>query len=967
LKRKIEMMKTKMLNRTVTTALILLLSLSILSVVNIMPAHATVSIIYMSPTSGPVGTPVTLNGTITTYAGSWNIIFDSDADSAWDAGEYIQTGTAVGTSVSTTFVVPNSINSTRTLWLRDVITNESAPAQFIVGTTWYISLDKTVVQENTTLVNIITNVTGGESNKEYGLNVTVTTPASTTVYFNDTVHLSNTTDTGRGENTTLYYPANFTTGASTNYTGTYTVRLNSTFASTSFNVILTNASTYSRGQVVNVTTAGWINATGQGYTGEINGTTAVYIVIKKPDSTNVTGYPKVANVTGGVANDTWTIPADAPLGNYTVIVYNSTWQLGKPVLDNSTFEISAAGILQFTNITYPAAEYQRTDKATWKFNVTYLGGGNFTSANATAKPVRLYCNGSIVETFNAGYSGVGGDWWANWTIPKDASLGSGYNFTIVANSWNDTNGNTGPPTTFTSSNFTIIASQLSVAWNNWTLQNYNGSATPVSWQNRTLTQSIGFRVTYNDTSALTDVLAQSINVTVWNGTYTVANLTIGAGVTYNSTSQNWTATWTIPYNAYNATFTSTANSTYTFCLLSNKTADSNGNTGPWEAGGSNSTVWSVAPAVVTCTSISATASSYARGTTATIYFNATYPDGSPVTTGNATITLTQTDGTNITRWATYSATALRFQVTYYLDFEAPLGTWTATLAVSALDDSNWPLPSTWFPGNVGPTVTRTTTFDVTESTTLMEILSGVEDLEAKLDNTTFGLNAIKTAVDQVQTTLNAVGTKVDNIYNEVTNSTHGLAAIKNAVDAINFTGLETKVDAIKLETDTINWTDIATIKGYVQVINWTDITTIKSYVQVINWTDIAAIKTELGQVPKKDWWDLVHLVNFHNMVQFHAGAYSTTAPTSTNPVNLAKSSKVTLTVRATDDATASFKVNVYIYDGTAWQPLSFSVPGIASADCAATVEFTTGADGTFYFETTGATFTAFIYSAESAP
>jgi hypothetical protein len=103
------------------------------------------------------------------------------------------------------------------------------------------------------------------------------------------------------------------------------------------------------------------------------------------------------------------------------------------------------------------------------------------------------------------------------------------------------------------------------------------------------------------------------------------------------------------------------------------------------------------------------------------------------------------------------------------------------------------------------------------------------------------------------------------------------------------------------------------------------------------------------------------------MEQFHAGAYSTTAPTSTDPVNLAKSSKVTLTVRAADDTTAGFQIKVYIYDGTTWQPLSFSVLGSASADCAATVEFTTGSDGRFYFETAGATFTAFIYSAESAP
>jgi hypothetical protein len=109
------------------------------------------------------------------------------------------------------------------------------------------------------------------------------------------------------------------------------------------------------------------------------------------------------------------------------------------------------------------------------------------------------------------------------------------------------------------------------------------------------------------------------------------------------------------------------------------------------------------------------------------------------------------------------------------------------------------------------------------------------------------------------------------------------------------------------------------------------------------------------------------LESIKNATQFTAGTYSTTIPTSVAPVNLGKSSKITLTVRTTDDTTEGFVIKAYIYNGTAWQPLSFSVSGIASSDCAATVEFTTGTDGKLYFETTGATFTAFIYTAEFSP
>ncbi|MBS7605554.1 IPT/TIG domain-containing protein [Candidatus Bathyarchaeota archaeon] len=127
------------------------------------------------------------------------------------------------------------------------------------------------------------------------------------------------------------------------------------------------------------------------------------------------------------------------------------------------------------------------------------------------------------------------------------------------------------------------------------------------------------------------------------------------------------------------------------------------------------------------------------------------------------------------------------------------------------------------------------------------------------------------------------------------------------------------------------------------------------------------IMGKLDEIPKKDWWDLVHLANFRRMVQFVAGSYSTTMPTSDNPVDLERGSKVTLTVRVADDETAGFVIRVYINDGTSWQPLSFSVPGIANADCAATVVFTTGANGDFYFEVDGATFIAYIYSAEFPP
>jgi hypothetical protein len=237
---------------------------------------------------------------------------------------------------------------------------------------------------------------------------------------------------------------------------------------------------------------------------------------------------------------------------------------------------------------------------------------------------------------------------------------------------------------------------------------------------------------------------------------------------------------------------------------------------------------------------------------------------------------------------------------------------------------------------------------------------------------------IRTSVSAINwTDITTIKSYVIDIKAKLDNTTYGLAAIKTAVDAINFTSIDNKLGTftgtntvaslltdIKTSVSTINWTDITVIKAKTDTINWADITTIKSttslsidYLWGLQDHPLWGLRTKV--VPM--------LESIKNATQFTAGTYNTTIPTSIAPVDLGKSSKITLTVRATDDITEGFVIKAYIYDGTAWRPLSFSVSGIASADCAATVEFITGADGRLYFETTGATFTAFIYTAEFSP
>jgi hypothetical protein len=262
-------------------------------------------------------------------------------------------------------------------------------------------------------------------------------------------------------------------------------------------------------------------------------------------------------------------------------------------------------------------------------------------------------------------------------------------------------------------------------------------------------------------------------------------------------------------------------------------------------------------------------------------------------------------------------------------------------------------------GALEPSDANFTVPDVSYGTYTVTASDGVNSATA-----TFNVLGVH-GIDTLQTMVAAIEAKLDQ-YGSFWNFTNTwFTTISNKLGV--FTGADTVASllySIKTSVSTINWADVTAIKAKTDTINWADITTIKSttslsidYLWGLQDHPLWGLRTKV--VPM--------LESIKNATQFTAGTYSTTIPTSVVPVSLGKSSKITLTVRTADDTTEGFVIKAYIYDGTAWRPLTFSAPGIASADCAATVEFTTGADGRFYFETTGATFTAFIYSAEFSP
>jgi hypothetical protein len=441
-----------------------------------------------------------------------------------------------------------------------------------------------------------------------------------------------------------------------------------------------------------------------------------------------------------------------------------------------------------------------------------------------------------------------------------------------------------------------------------------------TFKNATYTQALAL-------TAATGYFTQATIAGLYNGTFTVPNLAIGS-YTINATDSH-NCTVEVPFSIVLAVPTITLNPTE-----------------------------QLIGAVVTVTG-----TTFRASTAVNIYFGSTLVRTVNSTSGGAlepsdanftvpdvsygTYTVTASDGVN-------SATAT-FNILSVHGIDTIQTIVTAIEAKLDTYGSFWNFTNTWF----------------TTISNKLGVFTGTDTVAILLYD-------IKTSVSAINwTDITTIKSYVIDIKAKLDNTTYGLAAIKNAVDAINFTSIDNKLGTFTgTDTVAILLTDI---KTSVSAINWTDITAIKAKTDTINWADITSIKSTttlsidyLWGLQDHPLWGLrtkvvPMLESIKNATQFTAGTYNTILPNSTAPVNLGKSSKVTLTVRATDDTTEGFVIKVYIYDGTAWRPLSFSVLGIASADCAATVEFTTGADGRLYFETTGATFTAFTYSAEFAP
>ena len=103
------------------------------------------------------------------------------------------------------------------------------------------------------------------------------------------------------------------------------------------------------------------------------------------------------------------------------------------------------------------------------------------------------------------------------------------------------------------------------------------------------------------------------------------------------------------------------------------------------------------------------------------------------------------------------------------------------------------------------------------------------------------LTLVKTKTDTIDwTDVTTIKNNVATLITEV--GVGNISGIKTATDTIDWadvTGLVTDTGAIKAKTDTIAWADVSAIKTSTDTIAWADVTGIKAKTDTILWTDIA--------------------------------------------------------------------------------------------------------------------------------
>lgn len=789
--------------KTVSKILVAIIMTSMLTALLPTLSVGAVTLTSITPNSGNIGTSVRLIGTIDTLGGAYKVGFDTDGSGSiqWTwANETVDDGNAPADSydINTTWTVPGCLGSDAGLQhmvaLRDEQTLAVQVTYFSVVTLRQATPSPAYAQEGDN-VTIFIDVTGGTvANQLNRYTVKVVNPVGVTYTETNVNFTTDAVGTGQGNCT---FPVDFSSGANTGLSGTYTVLVDRvlpgaiTNATTASFVIGLNPTAatpdYERFETVQMQTSGW--ATNQ-------------LIDALIYDNNGTLYDTVSNVnvTTGTVLVNWTVPKDAPLVEYTMTLLNATGN-NKAVTSSANFTVSLCNALAVHIVTQPTpSPQQRTLNVTATFYVTYPDGSNFTAADAAGVRVLVYRITSGFGGYTASlnldgttdYDPATDIWTATWTVLKNARSATTYNFRFNAYNqfWpaiTDIHGNMNGPSGIISSTFTVQPAVLDVQLVNQT--------SPTTIQ-RKQTVTSGINITWPDGSAFTAADLGTSYVRVYNNGTIVDTVTLAAS-DYNATSNIWTISWTAPIDA-------AIGIGYNFTIIADEITGtaiygdpSNPNAGP------ATTISSFNNFTVTGTnlivpSISTNDDAYLPGEYVIVSFNATYVDGSPVLTGTSTITMTAPDGhTVLTYHPVHVANAL-WQVAVWLsDAQAQTGAWDIDLAAYAVDDGA---------GNYGPTAARTASFTVLPANvTLSDLLWEIDLLNARLaalesnttalagccSNVTDLVNTLSAAIDALEAEIDSLSstaasqTSVNNLASTVNTLSSTVNTLQSALNSLS--------------------------------------------------------------------------------------------------------------------------------------------------------------------------------------
>lgn len=258
------MMKLPLKKAASLTCFLLILMSAFMGFSLLPKVGASMAVISLSTKIGYVGTRVQLAANITTENGTFQVF--------WDSNVLLANATAVGNSVDVSFTVPPATSGDHVITVVDAATKENATANLTLLTAYSLSVSQKTApgqwQEGDDF-DVTLNMTGGVQGETDVANITVVAPNNAS--YTSLGNITTLTD-GNGS-LTVNYPAGFSSGANTNFTGQYAFSFNGTLAATSSFVGLTNSSQYHRDQALDVKA---VYAPGENVTLLINGNNLNY-------------------------------------------------------------------------------------------------------------------------------------------------------------------------------------------------------------------------------------------------------------------------------------------------------------------------------------------------------------------------------------------------------------------------------------------------------------------------------------------------------------------------------------------------------------------------------------------------------------------------------------------------------------------------------------------------------------------